>query len=84
MRGVWRRSLRSGRTPSLEPERRARALAIARTLAGCALGVETLALVALFFDVRAVVFGTLACAALALCCFYGAFEGFDEALRRPK
>jgi hypothetical protein len=66
------------------PERRARALRAARTFALCALAVETLAILALFFDVRAVVLGTLACAGLALGCFYGAFEGFDEALRRPK
>ena len=46
--------------------------------------VEALALVALVFDPRAVVLGTLACAALAMGSFYGAFEGFDEALRRPR
>ncbi len=65
-------------------ERRARALRAARTFAICALALETLAILGLLFDRRAVVLGTLACAALALCCFYGAFEGFDEALRRPK
>ena len=68
----------------MTPERRARALRAARTFALGALAFESLAILGLFFDLRAVVLGTLACAALALCCFYGAFEGFDEALRRPK
>jgi hypothetical protein len=66
------------------PERRARALRAARTFALCALAFETLAIFGLLFDRRAVVLGTLACAALALFCFYGAYEGFDDALRRPK
>jgi hypothetical protein len=49
-----------------------------------ASGLEALAIALLFIDERAVVLGTLACAALAMSAFYGAFEGFDEALRRPK
>lgn len=68
----------------MTPERRARAVRVARAAASVALTLEGLALALLYFDARAVVLGTLACAALALCCFYGAYEGFDEALRRPK
>ncbi len=68
----------------MTPERRARALRAARNFACGAFAVEIGAIVALPFDLRAVVLGTLACAALAFVSFYGAYEGFDEALRRPK
>lgn len=68
----------------MTPARRARAVRAARLGAGLALAFESVAIVALALDVRAVVVGTLACAALAACSLYGAYEGFDEALRRPK
>jgi len=42
------------------------------------------AIVGLAFDGRAVILGTLACAGLACSTLYGAYEGFDEVLRRPK
>lgn len=68
----------------LTPQQRARALRAARTVATGALAAEFVAICALFFDARAVVLGTLATAVVACSTFYGAYEGFDEALRRPK
>jgi hypothetical protein len=72
------------RRATVMQERRIRAVRAARTFARGAFAVEMLAILGLVFDARAVVLGTLACAVLASCSFYGAYEGFDEALRRPK
>ena len=56
---------------------------IARVVAGMALSVELLAIVALFFDVRALAIAILACAFLAIATGYLVYEGLHAALRRP-
>ena len=54
-----------------------------RTVAaiGCGLVLAACALVAVW-PVYAAVAGTLSCAVVASAAFYGAYEGFDEWLRR--
>ena len=66
------------------PERAVRGLRRAAAVAVVFLVLEGIALVALAFDVRAVAVGIFACAGLALAAFYGAYEGFDAILRRPR
>lgn len=59
-------------------------IAIARIIAGTALAVEAIAVVALFFDVRVLAAAILACAFLTLATGYVVFAGIDTSLRRPK
>jgi len=59
-------------------------IGIARIVAGVALGVETIAVFALFFDVRVLAAAILSCAFLTLATGYIIFEGIDTNLRRPK
>ena len=59
-------------------------IGIARIVAGVALGVETIAVFALFFDVRVLAAAILACAFLTLATGYVIFAGIDTSLRRPK
>jgi hypothetical protein len=65
----------------LAPER-ARAIRVAVRIAGCASVVAIACGLLSWLSVFFVVAGTLACAVAASAAFYGAYEGFDERLRR--
>jgi CHASE2 domain-containing sensor protein len=64
------------------PERRRAALRVALVTSAAASGVAVLCAIAAFESIWFVVIGTGACAVLAGAAFYGAYEGFDERLRR--
>jgi len=59
-------------------------IGIARIVAGVAVGVETIAVFAIFFDVRVLAAAIFACAFLTLAAGYVIFEGIESRLRRPK
>ncbi len=62
---------------------RRRAVRTMRTLAGVASAVVVGCCVGVaFVPIYAAVAGTLACAVVASAALYGAYEGFDERLRR--
>lgn len=69
----------------MTPQRRASIVRTMRAIAAVATVVVLGACVAVAISPRSIVWaviGTLACAVVASCALYGAFEGFDEALRR--
>jgi hypothetical protein len=61
---------------------RSRAIGAACTIAACASGVVLVCALCVWVSVWFVVVGTLGCAVAASAAFYGAYEGFDERLRR--
>ena len=63
-------------------EQRRNALRIALVTTATASGVAVFCAAASPFSIWFVVVGTGACAITAAAAFYGAYEGFDEVLRR--